>query len=112
MGSNGLEVLPPLIVNNSLTTEARRKIFKKCINVLERVCDKMNISSYCVKEVLMKNGYSAWSQCFLENNAYVRNVSMGCFVDLSLPLDIILEKMRRTNRYSIKKQNRCGKVKL
>lgn len=112
IGSNGLEVLPPLIVNNSLTTEARRKIFKKCINVLERVCDEMNISSYCVKEVLMKNGYSAWSQCFLENNAYVRNVSMGCFVDLSLPLDIILEKMRRTNRYSIKKAKSLWKSKI
>ena len=112
IGSNGLEVLPPLIVNNNLTTEARRKIFKKCINILERVCDEMNISSYCVKEVLMKNGYSAWSQCFLENNAYVRNVSMGCFVDLSLPLDTILEKMRRTNRYSIKKAKSLWKSKI
>lgn len=112
VGSNGLEVLPPLLLNDKFTAEARRKLFKKCLIVLSDIMKCLGIGKCCFREVFMSGGYSIFSQCLLENEARVRTVTAECFVDLSIPLDYILSTMRRTNRYSIKKAQELWKAKI
>lgn len=103
IGSNGMDLLPPLFVFPMLTTEAKRKIIEKCIVFLEALAGELNVSDCCVRETVMKAGDSEWIKKVLERGAVCHGVSTECYVDLHMDLDAILGAMRRTNRYSIKK---------
>lgn len=103
IGSNGLELLPPLVLDTKFTVEAKRKLFRRCLHILHAIMLRLCVDSFSCAEVAMNYGCGLWSQYMLEEGAYVRNVNIGCFVDLSMPLDKILYLMRRTNRYSISK---------
>lgn len=112
IGSNGLELLPPLLLDGRFTTEARRKLFKNCLNVLSGIMKHLGICKCCFREVFMGSGYTVFSQCLLEDKACIKAVAAECFVDLSMSLEQILSLIRRTNRYSIKKAQTLWKSKI
>ena len=112
IGSNGLEILPPLLLDKKFTTEARRKLLKKCLMALLDIMNSLEIRKCCFREVFMGSGYSIFSQCLLENGAFVKTITEECFVDLSMSVEHILAKMRRTNRYSIKKAQSLWKSRI
>ena len=112
IGSNGLEILPPLLLDDQFTTEARRKLFRNCLMALSEIMNCLGVNKCCFREVFMSSGYSIFSQCLLENGACVKTITEECFVDLSMPLEHILAAMRRTNRYSIKKAQALWKSQI
>lgn len=112
IGSNGLEILPPLLLDDQFSTEARRKLFRNCLMALSEIMNCLGVSKCCFREVFMSSGYSIFSQCLLENGACVKTITEECFVDLSMPLEHILAAMRRTNRYSIKKAQALWKSQI
>jgi len=103
IGSNGGALLPPVISNMGLHAEAERKIYDKCINFLDEICKCFSIRKCYIKSMVLFEGLSQWDRKILEYGAKISYVGVEAFVDLSLNADEILRRIRRTNRYSIKK---------
>lgn len=112
IGSWGKELISPLLRETGYTTETKRKLFRKCINALLEICNKFNITKFRIKDFVMCEGVSIWSQMLFEYGAKCFGITNECFVDLTLSEQDILSRMRRTNKYSIQKSEQLWKSEI
>lgn len=57
IGSWGKELLAPLLCETGYTIETKRKLYKKCISVLDGICKRFNIKSFKIRDYIMGGGY-------------------------------------------------------
>lgn len=103
IGSNGGELLPPLLCPD-ISIETQRRIYEKCTLFLSNAKNGgVNISIKPSSATVMEKGISQWVAKLMEKGAVCNYTDFDCFVDLSMNSNEILSKIRRTNKYSIKK---------
>ncbi len=90
----------------------KRKLLRKCIHALEELCKEVGISKYQLKDMIFGQGLSIWAQMYLEMGAYCCGINSECYIDLSLKEKDILERIRRTNKYSIQKADKLWKSEI
>lgn len=112
IGSWGGVLLPPLLKESGQTVESKRRLLRKCINALKEIGNRFNICQYNAKDIVFDKGISLWSQMMLEDGAVCYGIRSECFLDLSMDEQDILSKIRRTNKYSIKKAQSLWKSEI
>lgn len=104
--------MPPLLCEKRNSTESKRKLLRRCMDTLQELCDRFDIVRYKTTDTCFYNGTSIWMQMHFERGARCCGVDHECYVDLSLDEQDILSKIRRTNKYSIRKSEQLWKSEV
>ena len=112
LGAEGGAIYSPLLSENIQNEEGKRKILKKCLNVLKAIAHKFFVSELQFRENIMSNGLESWERVLLENSGRIIGNGVEAYVNLSMQPEAILKKIRRTNKYSIIKGKELWDYKL
>lgn len=112
IGSNGGQVLEPILKEGYGNKKFNRKILKKCFMVLQDICSELGISSWKTRCTVMTAGIGLWEKFLLENSGRSDEVVFDAFVDLTLDEDDILAKMYKKNLEHIKKSRELWQTKI
>lgn len=112
LGAEGGAIYSPLLSENIQNEEGKRKILKKCLNVLKVIAHRFFVSELQFRENIMSNGLESWERVLLENSGRIIGNGVEAYVNLSMQPEAILKKIRRTNKYSIIKGKELWDYKL
>lgn len=110
--SIGLGVIPPVIYSEKISVEGQRKIYEKCFEALEAVCKFLKIEYIDFRTMVLDDGQGVFQQKMQEKGATIKGIDSECYIDLNMSEEEILNTIRRTNKYSIKKAKDLWKYKI
>lgn len=115
IGSAGIApkggILPPLLPGLH-KAEAQRKVFDLCISTLlgfARSCGSKQLQ-FC--ETVMQSGVSLWHRILMEQGGRCVKTAYQLYTDLSLTMEEIQTRIRRTNKYSIAKGQEDYRIEI
>lgn len=112
IGSEGVQLLPPFILESYGNTETKRKLLEKCFQAITKFCLIYFIKEINCQTIIMENGLELWTRKLLEHGAFINGVRAESFLNLSLSEDEILNRIRRTNKYSILKGKKLWRIEI
>lgn len=102
-GTAGTSLMGPALPVLS-KAEAQRAVIEKCLKALFDILEDHGGGNLVCNETVLDRGASQWMRKLMEHGAKVIDTKWQAFVDLTLSYEEIQSRIRRTNKYSVAKE--------
>lgn len=110
-GTAGTALMGPLFTHLS-KAEVQRSVIESCLKAVFSVLSETQNHQVVCCETILDEGGSQWIRKIMEHGGITRKVTWQAFADLSLSIEDIMSRIRRTNKYSVSKGKETYKIEI